>query len=324
MEHGDICNIAVGKHVPLVQDKKQVKKENMMRDKSGKFVRGHKFNLGRRHTEETKKNMSRAKMGHSVSKEARLKMSLANRGKKGWSKRLTKETDERVRKNANNLVGHKFSDETRQKISETLKKRVASGQWTNPMETIDARKKISEKLKGRKCPWNKNNRFKKGHVSWSKGKKMSEEFCRKNRELILKHYREHPETIEKIKIARSKQIMPKYDTIPEQIVQANLFQNGIMFRTHESILGQPDIFIEPNLCIFVDGCYWHGCEQCHNKNKMSEWIRSRIVRDQLITQKLILDGYKVLRFWEHDIKKDIDYVMFQIKNTIETKEVKVL
>ena len=63
------------------------------------------------------------KFGHSVSEETRLKISttLKAKNKSAWNKGLTKETDERVLKNANAQRGKLVSQETRDRISLKLK-----------------------------------------------------------------------------------------------------------------------------------------------------------------------------------------------------------
>ncbi len=123
----------------------------------------------------------------------------------------------------------------------------------------------------------------------------------------LRKGRHHTEEIKrKIRICRLKQLFPLKDTLIELRLQNKLTELNILFEKHKTVIGQPDIFIQPNICIFADGCYWHGCEQCYDKNKMSSWIKQRKAADILITQKLQNEGYVVLRFWEHDIKNNLD------------------
>lgn len=107
------------------------------------------------------------------------------------------------------------------------------------------------------------------------------------------------------------------DTSIEIAVQKRLIKKGIVFEKHKYILGQPDIFILPNICIFVDGCYWHSCKQCSDHNKFNDKQRARIIKDELITQKLTNDGYKVMRFWEHDIKKDVNSIIRLIEEEMQ-------
>ena len=66
------------------------------------------------------------------------------------------------------------------------------------------------------------------------------------------------------------------------------------------IIGQPDVFIEPNLCIFADGIYWH--------TKAKDRKRDKYVNNELINQ-----GYIVLRFLEGRIRRNIDKVLSTIQ-----------
>ena len=97
-----------------------------------------------------------------------------------------------------------------------------------------------------------------------------------------------------------------------------LFKNNIEFTKHKPVIGQPDIFIKPNLCIFVDGNYWHA-----NPNKYefdSPILSSRGLKpaykiwekDENVNQKLIQLGYHVIRFWETDIKANPEKCLKQI------------
>lgn len=185
--------------------------------------------------------------------------------------------------------------------------------------TEETRRKLSLSLKGRKV-WNKGktyeelmgsekaNIFKENIRNTLRKIKRTEEFKNK-----LRKYYSTEEGQKICKERRLRQIMPTKDTYIEIAIQTRLKELNIPFITHKTVIGQPDIFIEPNICIFADGCYWHGCEQCSDKNKMSNWIKARKISDILITQKLQNSGYIVLRFWEHDIKNDIDNIINNIK-----------
>ena len=78
-----------------------------------------------KHTEETKLKMSKVKKGKILSEETKLKMSKSKKGKKSSFKDC-KHTEEAKRKigeaNKLKLKGRKLSEDTRRKISETIKK----------------------------------------------------------------------------------------------------------------------------------------------------------------------------------------------------------
>ena len=120
---------------------------------------------------------------------------------------------------------------------------------------------------------------------------------------------------EKIRKARLHQIIPVKDTKPEKYVQKILNDIGIPFEKHKPILGQPDIFIQPNICIFVDGDYWHANPKDFvNKGKLYPGFKNddRIIgkvhakdkwaRDKSISQRLRKKGYNVLRFWQSELE----------------------
>jgi G:T-mismatch repair DNA endonuclease (very short patch repair protein) len=97
----------------------------------------------------------------------------------------------------------------------------------------------------------------------------------------------------KISKKRLLQVLPTKDTIPEIIMQDLLTSYSIPFQKHVNILDfcQPDIFIEPNICIFADGDYWHNRP-------------ATVQRDIKVNKFLECNGYKVVRYWEHEIKSD--------------------
>lgn len=58
------------------------------------------------------------------------------------------------------------------------------------------------------------------------------------------------------------------------------------------------------LAVFVDGCFWHGCEaHCDTRGCSSFWLdkigRNRL-RDHETSALLERAGWRVLRVWEHE------------------------
>ncbi|PIW79582.1 MAG: very short patch repair endonuclease, partial [Parcubacteria group bacterium CG_4_8_14_3_um_filter_48_16] len=80
----------------------------------------------------------------------------------------------------------------------------------------------------------------------------------------------------------------------------------------------PDfIFQKEKVAIFIDGCFWHGCPRCKTQPKTNaEYWKLKIAnnqkRDKEVKKQLIRDGWKVFRFWEHEIKKNPNRVMNKI------------
>jgi len=104
------------------------------------------------------------------------------------------------------------------------------------------------------------------------------------------------------------------NTKPEIALRKALWKLGIRYRLNVSKLpGKPDIVIGKfKIAIFVDGEFWHGYQWEEKKQKIKSnreyWIpkiERNIQRDKQNNRTLKSDGYKVIRFWENQIKKDV-------------------
>ncbi len=80
------------------------------------------------------------------------------------------------------------------------------------------------------------------------------------------------------------------------------------WRRNYPVKGKPDfVFPSKKIAVFADGCFWHG-HHCHNiipKQNAEYWDRKRqrnIDRDKKVTADFESRGWKVIRFWECDIK----------------------
>ena len=124
-----------------------------------------------------------------------------------------------------------------------------------------------------------------------------------------------PETTHKIMSSiKSK------DTQPELMLRKALWQKNMRYRVnYKNLPGTPDIvFTKVKVVVFCDGDFWHG----HNwvirgmksleeeLSSYSEFWKKKILRnierDDEITKKLNEMGWKVIRIWESEIKKDVD------------------
>jgi DNA mismatch endonuclease (patch repair protein) len=99
----------------------------------------------------------------------------------------------------------------------------------------------------------------------------------------------------------------------ERRLRAGLVRAGIRgWSLHADIPGKPDfLFREAGLAVFVDGCFWHGCPVCGHipKTRTQFWaikICTNQTRDRVATRGLRRRGLRVLRFWEHEVKQDLE------------------
>jgi DNA mismatch endonuclease, patch repair protein len=87
-------------------------------------------------------------------------------------------------------------------------------------------------------------------------------------------------------------------------------QNGIKdWRRNQNLLGKPDfVFWKSRVALFIDGCFWHCCPRCFVKPKSNidywqEKAKKNRARDRMITNELTSRNWKVIRIWEHSLKR---------------------
>jgi len=109
------------------------------------------------------------------------------------------------------------------------------------------------------------------------------------------------------------------NTAPELKVRKKLWNLGKRYRIHDrTIFGTPDISNKSKrIIIFIDGCFWHGCDKCYTEPKTNtEFWRNKISRNkerrEKVLKELKKDDWKVLQFWEHQIHSDPDHVTGEI------------
>ncbi len=214
-----------------------------------------------------------SKKGYKQSEKHKKKLSDSNKGKHShlFGHIVSSETRNKIR---NKLIGRKFGHIHSKAFKERARKR-----WlgeNNP--------NFRGRLKERGAGFQKGNTINVGKPSGMLGKYHSER------------------TKEKMRQKRLLQHFPFKDTSIEIKMQKALKEANIQFRTHEPIIGQPDIFIKPNLCIFCDGDYWHNYPDGRE-------------RDKYVNHLLEKKGYSILRFWEHEIENNIGNCINTIRMT---------
>ena len=114
---------------------------------------------------------------------------------------------------------------------------------------------------------------------------------------------------------------------PEMDFKRALWKQNIRYRTHVKHLpGTPDIAIKKyKLAIFVDGSFWHGYQWDQRKAQIKTnrdfWIpkiERNMQRDREVRADLENAGYTVMRFWEHEIKANLQACVNQVQLYLET------
>ena len=112
------------------------------------------------------------------------------------------------------------------------------------------------------------------------------------------------------------------DTGPELRLRRALWVAGVRYRLKPKPPGRPDLFIPSGkIAVFVDGCFWHGCPEhaVRPKTNIEFWkakIERNMARDREVIAKLSASGWKVLRYWEHDVDADVDRIVVEIAGCV--------
>ncbi len=113
------------------------------------------------------------------------------------------------------------------------------------------------------------------------------------------------------------------DTGPELKLRKQLWHEGYRYRLNYNLTGKPDITFPANkVAIFVDGSFWHGCP-LHSKIPKTNtdfWkhkIEKNIQREEEVNELLRQNGWEVIRFWEHEIKADLNTCINHIKTVVK-------
>lgn len=135
------------------------------------------------------------------------------------------------------------------------------------------------------------------------------------------------------KFSREKrsQIMSKIrsrNTDIELDLKNGLEKNGIIFEFQPKMFGKPDFLIQPRIVVFCDSSFWHGrnwnvLEKNLPQEYWREHIKRNIERDKFVNDQLKSQGFIVLRFWDYQIKKDIDYCINEIRKAISNTRTEV-
>lgn len=100
------------------------------------------------------------------------------------------------------------------------------------------------------------------------------------------------------------------DTKPEVQLRRELHRRGFRYRVDVSpvvtMRGRADIVFGPaRVAVYVDGCFWHGCDEHGVLPKSNrEWWRAKlrrtVERDRATEQALRALDWEVVRVWEHE------------------------
>ena len=113
------------------------------------------------------------------------------------------------------------------------------------------------------------------------------------------------------------------DTKPELALRTALrMQKATGYRVHlKSLPGRPDLtFTRWRVAIFVDGAFWHGHPD-HIRPSAADYWQAKIARtqerDRAANAALRADGWTVLRYWDFEIRQQLDEIVSEIMTALQ-------
>lgn len=124
---------------------------------------------------------------------------------------------------------------------------------------------------------------------------------------------------------------PSTGTKPERVLRSALHARGLRFRLHRRLMDavRPDVvFVGARVAVFVDGCYWHSCPRhgprAFNGPNAELWKQKMVrnhQRDAENTALLRGGGWLVHRFWECDVRSDVDTLADLVECEVRSRTV---
>ena len=128
---------------------------------------------------------------------------------------------------------------------------------------------------------------------------------------------------------RNMRAIKSKGTKDELLLSKTLWNRGYRYRKNDkTVIGKPDLtFKKYKIAIFVDSEFFHGKDWAKEKyriktNREFWWkkIEQNINRDRFVNEELSKNGWKVLRFWSKDIRKNLPSCIDIIEQAISEKK----
>jgi DNA mismatch endonuclease, patch repair protein len=128
------------------------------------------------------------------------------------------------------------------------------------------------------------------------------------------------------------------DTRMEVRLRSELHRVGLRFRKNvRTLLGKPDVvFARERVAVFVDGDYWHarvfkegGIRALRRSLKTVNrefWVAKLVrnaKRDTEVVDGLRAAGWKVIRLWESDVKRDSTGAARRVARAVASRRARI-
>lgn len=131
------------------------------------------------------------------------------------------------------------------------------------------------------------------------------------------------DTVSKKKRSEIMSRIKSKDTKIEIEFRKAIWKTGLRYRKNpKGYFGKPDLVLKKyKTVIFIDSCFWHGCKKhCRipatRKDYWIPKIERNKQRDKEVNRHYKKIGWKIIRIWEHDIKKQMNLDMERLKKKL--------
>jgi DNA mismatch endonuclease, patch repair protein len=117
----------------------------------------------------------------------------------------------------------------------------------------------------------------------------------------------------------------------ERHMEQALLAAALYPQKHGGVMGKPDfLFPDLRVAVFCDSHFWHGYQWKKRKRELRRnrkfWVQKisdNMKRDRTVNRALRKAGWKVFRFWEHQILNSAGSCVAKIKDAINSQEGKI-
>lgn len=115
------------------------------------------------------------------------------------------------------------------------------------------------------------------------------------------------------------------NTKPEVLLRCTLWKLGLRYRLKSKLPGKPDlVFPGARVAVFMDGCQWHCCPDhfVRPKSNQAFWdlkFKKNCAPDLKVNELLNAQGWKVMRFWEHEVERAPESVAERVSKVISER-----
>lgn len=119
------------------------------------------------------------------------------------------------------------------------------------------------------------------------------------------------------------------NTTIEILLGKAMWKLGLRYRKNDkTVFGKPDfVFKGKKISIFCDSEFWHGKYLFEGryipKTNTEFWIAKitrNAERDIKVNEKLLSEGWIVIRFWEEEIRKNPDLCALKVKKFVNQED----